>query len=78
MNIIICHLSKSQIENIKTAIERIKDAKEALCEAMNLPAAEPDDKAWEGFFQKPGNDRLTHIVSLLIDAENFALPLTAN
>ena len=71
-------MSKSQIENIKTAIERIKDAKEALCEAMNLPTAEPDDKAWEGFFQKPGNDRLTHIVSLLIDAENFALPLTAN
>ncbi len=71
-------MSQSQVESVKTAIERIKDAKEALCTAVGMPNAEPDDKAWDEFFRKPAADRVTHIISLLIDAENFALPLTAD
>ena len=78
MKIILYNLSKSQIDSVKTAIERIKDAKQALCEAINIPIAEPDDKAWEEFFKKPAADRVTHIISLLIDAENFAIPLTTD
>lgn len=66
MIIILYNLSKSQIDCVKTAIERIKDAKEALCKATDIPD------------NKPANDRVSHILSLLIDAENFALPLTAD
>ena len=78
MKIILYNMSQSQVESVKTAIERIKDAKEALCKAVGMPNAEPDDKAWDEFFRKPAADRVTHIISLLIDAENFALPLTTN
>ena len=78
MKIILYNMSQSQVESVKTAIERIKDAKEALCTAVGMPNAEPDDKAWDEFFRKPAADRVTHIISLLIDAENFALPLTTN